>query len=65
MQRSQVGVIIRRTKGFFAFLQKADKVVTQHHVMNIETLSEEKNSQLQRLLKFKHKVKFPTSAAAT
>ena len=54
-QRAQVGVIIGRsneTKGFRVFIQKENKVTVTQDVRNIETLSEEQNSQLQRALEF-------------
>lgn len=39
--------------------------MTTQHIMNIGTLINEQNSQLQRLLKFDHQVEFPTSITGT
>lgn len=39
--------------------------MTKQHVMNIETLSEEQNCQLQRSLKFEHQVEMTTSIPGT
>uniref|UniRef100_A0AAV1T842 Polyprotein n=1 Tax=Peronospora matthiolae TaxID=2874970 RepID=A0AAV1T842_9STRA len=52
-QRAQVGVIVGRsdeTKGYRVFLKKDNVVVVTQHVKNIETLSDEQNDRLQRVL---------------
>uniref|UniRef100_A0AAV1UQN3 Integrase catalytic domain-containing protein n=1 Tax=Peronospora matthiolae TaxID=2874970 RepID=A0AAV1UQN3_9STRA len=52
-QRAQVGVIVGRsdeTKGYRVFLKKDNVVVVTQHVKNIETISDEQNDRLQRVL---------------